>query len=70
MTATAIHICEARTFNAGDPQPDGYIDRVEWHKTQRRAGLRQARCECGLWLYPFQPHACAASPLPGGKEER
>ncbi len=63
------HICEARAFNVGDPQPEGYIDRVEWHKAQQRAGLRQALCGCGLWLYPFQPHECAPSPRPGGGGE-
>lgn len=57
------HLCVSRTFKAGDPEPDGYMDRIAWHKAQGRAGLRQKRCSgCSRWFYPFQEHGCAPAP--------
>jgi len=35
-------------WKAGDPAPDGYVDRQEWAMVQLKAGLRQHRCQrCG-----------------------
>lgn len=60
-----VHVCEAHTFKPGDPEPEGYIDRVEWHRAQQRAGLRQGRCPvCSRWVYPFQEHAHDDEPAP------
>lgn len=61
MTRGAWTIDTTPTFKAGDPAPDGYLDRHEWAQVQLRAGLRQSRCrKCMLWLFPQQhkDHKC------------
>jgi hypothetical protein len=46
-------ILEQRTYNHGDPPPDGYLAWHEWAAVQHKAGLRQRQCcRCGLWNYP------------------
>jgi len=42
-------------YKPGELPPDGYMDRIEWHRVQQRAGLRQSRCpKCGHWVYQQQ----------------
>lgn len=61
MSAAAT-VCEAHTFTAGDPRPEGYLDFQEWAKVQQRSGLRQTWCVCHGWQFP-QEVACAAPRL-------
>ena len=53
----------AKEYKADDPCPDGYLDRYEWYRAQRRAGLRQTKCMCGVWLFPqeWDTHTCEAA---------
>jgi len=42
-------------YKAGDPAPEGYIDREEWADAQAKAGLKQVRCcRCSRWKFPQQ----------------
>jgi hypothetical protein len=51
----AIHLAFTRTFQPGDPQPDGYIHRQDWAQVQLKAGLKQVQCvECERWKFPQQ----------------
>jgi hypothetical protein len=47
------HIDCGRKYKPGEPPPDGYLQRQEWARHQRRAGLRQRKCpRCGRWRFP------------------
>lgn len=47
------HLDFAGDYKPGDPQPDGYLDRIEWADVQSKAGLKQKRCgRCLLWKFP------------------
>lgn len=42
-------------FRVGDPEPDGYVARIEWAQVHLDAGLRQQRCgSCFMWHFPHQ----------------
>lgn len=47
-----------RDFKAGDPKPDGYLERIDWAKAQMKAGLQQRRCPHGRYLFPQEPDDC------------
>ena len=45
-------VCVSRTFKPGDKPPAGYLEVEDWWRVQRKAGLRQALCSCGKWIFP------------------
>lgn len=49
-------------FQAGDPEPTGYLDWHAWAEAQHKAGLRQSQCgNCGRWRFPQQMSTREAS---------
>ena len=50
------HICLiAHDYKPGDLPPTNDSDYLGWHAwadVQRKAGIRQFKCECGKWITP------------------
>ena len=42
----------AKNFSAGDMPPSGYLDHEEWWWVQKKAGLKQVKCNCGKYCFP------------------
>ena len=48
-------VCISDDYKPGDPEPDGYIARIDWATVQHKAGIRQLYCwDCGkmYWNHP------------------
>lgn len=61
MSRYPIFIDIMPVFHAGDPCPEGYLERCEWARVQMKAGLRQKQCRrCELWFFPQEmaTHTC------------
>lgn len=56
-----LNIDSIPKFHPGDPAPERYLQWHEWAKVQHNAGLRQYKCQCGLWHFPQEK--CTTSPL-------